>query len=209
MAAQPRKYRLLMYTRLIDHWRGRVVALGLVVLVLAAIGVFVFPVGQSWRVISLGGLGAFVFLFALMLTLIRKAAYVQVRAKNLHIAAPFFRIVVGFSRLKRILPTEMGSLYLDKKISDFQEDMVLPFASRTAILIELTGYPMSKRMIDLFFSPLFAPLDMPHFVLLVDDWMKLSMELESARSLRKGLRRPHASQDHLSSGLLNSSRKQK
>lgn len=190
MAAQPRKYRLLMYTRMIDHWRRRVVAIGLAVLALAGIGMFVFPVEQSWRVISLGGLGAFIFLFALGLTLIRKAAYVQVRPKNLHIAAPFFRLAVGYSRLKRILPTEMGSLYLDKKISTFQEDMVLPLAGRTAILIELTGYPLSKRLISLFFSPLFAPLNMPHFVLMVDDWMKLSMELESAKSLRKAMRRP-------------------
>lgn len=207
MAAKPRKYRLLMYARMLDHWRSRVIAIGLAVLMLAAIGVFVFPVEQSWRVISLGGLGAFIFFFAFLLYVLRGAAYVQVNPKNLLIAAPFFRMRVGYSRIKRSMPTEMGALYLERKISALQEDLVMPVAGRTAILLELSAYPISKNLIRLFFSPLFAPLEMPHLVLLVDDWMKLSMELESARSLRKGMRRPGADGGHPSSGLLDSLRK--
>lgn len=190
MPARPRKYRLLMYARMLDHWRSRVIAIGLVVWVLAAVGIFVFPVEQSWRVISLGGLGAFIFLFAFLLFVLRNAAYVQVNPKSLLIAAPFFRMCVGYGRIKRSMPTEMRALYLERKISALQEDLVLPFAGRTAILLELSAYPLSKNLIRLFFSPLFAPLDIPHLVLLVEDWMKLSIELESARSLRKGMRRP-------------------
>lgn len=207
MAAKPRKYRLLMYARMLDHWRSRVIAIGLAVLLLAAIGVFVFPVEQSWRVISLGGLGAFIFFFAFLLYVLRGAAYVQVNPKSLLIAAPFFRMRVGYSRIKRSMPTEMGALYLERKISALQEDLVMPVAGRTAILLELSAYPISKNLIRLFFSPLFAPLEMPHLVLLVDDWMKLSMELESARSVRKGIRRPGADGGHPAAGLLDSLRK--
>jgi hypothetical protein len=143
------------------------------------------------------------------LYVLRGAAYVQVNPKSLLIAAPFFRMRVGYSRIKRALPTEMAALYLERKISALQEDLVMPVAGRTAILLELSAYPLSRNLIRLFFSPLFAPLDMPPLVLLVDDWMKLSMELESARSLRKGIRRPGAEGGHPSSGLLGNLRKKR
>jgi hypothetical protein len=49
-------------------------------------------------------------------------------------------------------------------------------------VIELNGYPMSQSSLRLFLSPLFFKDKTPHFVILVDDWMKFSNELESMRS---------------------------
>jgi hypothetical protein len=50
------------------------------------------------------------------------------------------------------------------------------------MVIDLNGYPMSQSTLRLFLSPLFFKDKSPHFVILVNDWMKLSNELESVRS---------------------------
>jgi len=55
-------------------------------------------------------------------------------------------------------------------------------AKMTALVVELTGYPMSQSTLRLFLSPLFFKDKTPHFVILVDDWMRFSNELDSVRS---------------------------
>jgi len=73
-------------------------------------------------------------------------------------------------------------LFPPQSVSSWRREIIQPLAKMTALVIELTGYPMSQSSLRLFLSPLFFKDKTPHFVILVDDWMKLSNELESMRS---------------------------
>jgi hypothetical protein len=76
----------------------------------------------------------------------------------------------------------MGALFPPQSVSSWRREIIQPLAKMTALVIELTGYPMSQSTLRLFLSPLFFKDKTPHFVILVDDWMKFSAELESMRS---------------------------
>jgi hypothetical protein len=76
----------------------------------------------------------------------------------------------------------MGALFPPQSVSSWRAEIIRPLAKMTVLVIELTGYPMSQSALRLFLSPLFFKDKTPHFVILVDDWMKFSAELESMRS---------------------------
>jgi hypothetical protein len=52
----------------------------------------------------------------------------------------------------------------------------------TAIKIELNGFPLPPSVLRFFLSPFFFQDRTPHFIILVNDWMGFSSELESMRS---------------------------
>jgi hypothetical protein len=50
------------------------------------------------------------------------------------------------------------------------------------MLIDLTGYPISPFVLRMFLSRFFFKDKTPHVVILVNDWMRFSAELESMRT---------------------------
>ena len=67
-------------------------------------------------------------------------------------------------------------------MSGWVQDIFSPLANNTAVVIELTGYPVSPVLLRLFLFRFFFKDKTPHFVILVKDWMRFSSELESMRS---------------------------
>jgi hypothetical protein len=67
-------------------------------------------------------------------------------------------------------------------MSGWVRDIFSPLANHTAVIIELNGYPISPILLRLFLSRFFFKDKTPHFVILVQDWMRFSSELESMRS---------------------------
>jgi hypothetical protein len=57
--------------------------------------------------------------------------------------------------------------------------------SETVVVVRLTAYPLSRRTLSLFLSPFFFYDNSPHFVLLLDDWILFTTELESRLKLFK------------------------
>ena len=76
----------------------------------------------------------------------------------------------------------MGALFPAKSVSKWQAEIIEPLARMTVIVLELNAFPMSQSSLRLFLSPLFFKDKTPHFVILVNDWMRFSSELESMRT---------------------------
>ncbi len=51
----------------------------------------------------------------------------------------------------------------------------------TAMVVELNALPMPASTLRLFLSPFFFKDKTPHLVILVQDWMSFSTQLESLR----------------------------
>jgi hypothetical protein len=73
------------------------------------------------------------------------------------------------------------SIFPPKSVSGWGRELLAPLSSKTAILVDLNGYPVSPILLRLLLSPYFFKDKTPHFVLLVEDWMGLSTDLESYR----------------------------
>ena len=57
-----------------------------------------------------------------------------------------------------------------------------PLMAKTALVIELNGYPIPRSLLRLFLSRFFFKDNSLHIVILVKDWMRFSAEVESLRS---------------------------
>jgi hypothetical protein len=180
MAKGGRRYPLVIYTHMMDRWRPWIFGLGLALLGLA--GVIFYWGMEQWRWVAIGSVGIFNMFASILMWIIRKSAYVQPFPDHLRLVTPFLRINISYKRFRRTSTANMGALFPPNKVSSAQVEILQHIAGMTVIVIELTSHPMSQSTLRFFLSPLFFKDKNPHFVILVDDWMRLSTELDSIRS---------------------------
>jgi len=137
---------------------------------------------QPWAWMILAGAGALCILSALFLMLLRKSAYVRAYADHFLVATPFLRMNVSYRRIRRTSSVSMAALFPPARIHGLRRDTIEPLLRRTAVVIDLNSLPMPKATLRLFLSPFFFKDETPHIVLLVNDWLGFSTELESRRS---------------------------
>ena len=92
----------------------------------------------------------------------------------------------------------MESLFPPDSVKSWQREILEPLAHKTAIVMDLNGYPASQGLLRFFLSPFFFKDKTPHFVMLVNDWMRFSAELESLRSGGEPAPKPRRDQSILS-----------
>jgi extradiol dioxygenase family protein len=71
-----------------------------------------------------------------------------------------------------------------------QRRFLQSFYGETAVAVELHGYPLSRILLRLFLSPLIYLPQSTGFVFIVDDWMKLSTELDARIASWQERKRP-------------------
>jgi hypothetical protein len=219
MAKGGRKYRLLLYERIISHYLPAIFTLGLVVLL--NVGVLW---GAEWyytnadenpllRLSSESGLvmlviGGLVMVFWIFLLFARRMAYVQLFDDYLRLVTPFLRLNVSYKRIHHTSTAQVGDLFPPKQMNEWGRDIIAPLASKTAVIVHLTAYPLPRGTLKLFLSKFFFYDKTPHFILTVDDWMRFSQELDSRRSGIKAAPRQKASpRPRITSGLLDDLKK--
>jgi hypothetical protein len=183
MARAGHKYPLIAYRHMLNRWWPAMIAIGLGMFGFAYTE-YIQPLGQflPWRwqlCVAIGGLAILVGIFFLV---IRFFAYVQPFPNHLKLVTPFMRINISYKRIKKTTTTEMRYLFAYKSMSGWVQEIFSPLANKTALVIDLNGYPISPVLLRLFLSRFFFKDKTPHFVILVQDWMRLSSELESMRS---------------------------
>ena len=132
----------------------------------------------------------YVFLFmsgiALIMTIfifvMRKSAYVRPYKKYLRLSTPFLKLNISYKRIIKTRATEMSTLFLSSKLSNWQRESMAHLLRRTALVVDLNAFPMPLPILRFFLSPFFFKDKTPHFVFLVEDWMRFSAEMESFRS---------------------------
>jgi hypothetical protein len=180
MAKGGRRYPLIMYTHMINRWWPAVLALSLSLLALS--WVLQWWGFEPWRWFTLGSVGLFVLVIALFMFVLRKSAYVQLFNDHLRLVTPFLRINISYKRFRRTSSATIGALFPPNSISSWRREIIAPLARMTALVIELNGYPISQQVLRFFLSPFFFKDKTAHFVLLVEDWMRFSSELETMRA---------------------------
>jgi len=215
MAKNGHRHLLIVYQYMLDRWWKATLAIGLSLLALAGgLGGFPilmpqvsFPEMDSWGLWGLIGAGGFAIFLTIFLASIRKSAYVQAYNDHLRLVTPFLRLNISYRRIRRTYSAEMGSLFPTRNKSARRQGLVRPLAARTAVILELTSFPISQSALLLFISPLFFPDKTPRLALLVPDWIAFSTGLESRRGARGNP--AHQLPDSPNSGLLSSLSKAK
>jgi len=177
------KYPLIVYRHMLNRWWPAMITMGLVLFALAY-GEYTDPMAQfiAWRWQLFAGVGALAIIVGVFFMIIKHFAYVQPVPNYLKLVTPFMRINISYKRIKKTTTSEMHYLFPHKSLSGWVQDIFEPLASKTAMVIELNSYPISPSILHLFLSRFFFKDKTPHFVILVNDWMRFSTELESMRS---------------------------
>ena len=177
------KFPLIVYQHLLGRWWTGLVAIGIAMFGLAYTE-YIQPLGKflPWRWQLPAAVGVLAIFAGLFLLVIRRFAYIQAFPDHLKIVTPFMRVNISYKRLQRTTTTEMRQLFPRKSMSGWIWDIFEPLASRTAMVIELKGYPISPTVLRMFLSRFFFKDKTPHFVILVKDWIRFSSELESMRT---------------------------
>jgi len=180
-----RRYPLLLYTRMLDLWWPLLLtlALGLFALAWAVRSYYPDPL-SVWRWMTLVGMGVVTSLLGFFFILFRKAGYVQLFPNHLRLVTPFLRLNVSYKRVIRTYSATISGLFENAGLKGWKRELLFPLARKTAVVVELNGHPASQSALRLFLSPYFFRDRTPHFVLLVEDWMTFSSELESFRAGR-------------------------
>jgi hypothetical protein len=165
---------------MMNRWWTAVLMLGVAILGVA--WVLYSRGADQWRWLGTGSVGIFYMMIGAGMWLMRKSAYVQPFHDHLRLVTPFLRLNISYKRIRRTLPANLGALFPKNSVSNWQAEIIEPLAKMTAIVIEFNAMPMSQTALRFFLSPLFFKDKTPHIVILVNDWMRFSTELESMRT---------------------------
>jgi hypothetical protein len=183
MARAGHKYPLIVYRHMLNRWWPALIAIGLGMFALAY-SEYIDPLGKflPWRWQLFASIGVLSIFIGIFFWIIRYFAYVQPFPNYLKFVTPFIRVNISYKRFKKTTATEMRYLFAYKSMSGWVRDIFSPLASKTALVIDLNGYPISPVLLRLFLSRFFFKDKTPHFVILVQDWMRFSSELDTMRS---------------------------
>jgi hypothetical protein len=212
MAEGGRKYRLLLYEYMLNRWWPMtfLTAISIIINVGVLWGAELYfknPAENPLPTLSMAGriimlaVGVICLLFTVLLLIARKMAYVQLFNDHLRLATPFLRLNISYKRIQRATTATVFNLFPPKSLSGWNRELLAPISNNTAIVIHLTSYPLPRISMGLFLSPFFFYDKTSHFVLIVDDWMAFSTELDSRRVAKKIPRQPL--RPRITSGLLD------
>ncbi|HUF37465.1 MAG TPA: hypothetical protein VMN57_02990 [Anaerolineales bacterium] len=136
--------------------------------------------------------GVYATLLGLFALLARRMGYVRAFDRYLLIATPFFRFKTSYERLRGVRSVDFHRLFDLEDLSWAQERYIAPLIGSTAVVVRLTGYPVSTGVLGIFFQRYLISQKDTELVFVVPDWMGFSVELDSrynkyrqARGMRK------------------------
>jgi len=181
-----RRFPLLAYKRAMDRlWH---ITLPFSLIMVGAILIsgnlwpiigYIPPIPSPYDGILMVG-GVVTLAFTIFALLARNMAYAQARHDHFRLVTPFLSLKVSYRRVRSIRPTQFAMIFPPEELGRLQRKNYAHFYGMTALVIELTSYPTSPSTIRLMLGPGFLLPKSTGLVLLVPDWMALSMDIESS-----------------------------
>jgi hypothetical protein len=212
-ATKGQRHRLYLYTHMVDRLWSPLFPLGL------ALSGWMWFSGKYWPnigfipstpppydlIIYVG----IVLIFGITLTswIIRRMAYVQARSDHLRVVTPFLVVKISYRRLLRSYPSQVSQLFAGAKVKRSVRSLMEGFEGKTALVLELKGYPLSRSVLKFFLGEAMLNPAGDGLVVLVPDWMDLSTEITSFQSTARQKQKGTLTDANPGYGLLNSLRK--
>ena len=178
------RFPLLIYQRYHQVNRGLSILLILLGLALVGTAVIVQVVhsplvsGDTGTVLQLGMI-IFVFGVAryLLTWLPSRVAHVRCTPTGVKIQTPFMPVVFSYKRIADNKPTSLRDVYHPDTQKGMGRKMLQAVWGETVVVVDLKGYPLSKKWLRLFMGPYLLTPQGTGFVFLVKDWMGLNRQI--------------------------------
>lgn len=176
------RFPLLVYQRELGPIRRQGLLIGLTCAVLAGV------VSVGWvpgpadllmvALIALGLAAVLGFLLFLYAWVGARSAYVQCLPSHLRLNTPLYRLALSYTRIYTLRPVKAGTLLTQAR----QRKLLAPYLGQTCVAVDLKSLPLPRQWLRWLIHPALFPNDSLTLMLLVDDWMTLSNEIEGARA---------------------------
>jgi hypothetical protein len=192
-----KKYRLLLYEQMSKRMRGKLLFLAIVLFVLAMADLLWRPfMGDAWFLLWLAWL-LVVLWWGYYAFAVRRAGLI-VYDNYLVLQGPLRAVKISYGRVHSITSTHMSQHYDLNKLKGRDKALAAPLYQYTCAFIEMRSYPKElkekrKQFARLLFSP-----RRPGLLLVVDDWMKLSQDVDTRRVRWHDARRGKTKEDNRS-----------
>jgi hypothetical protein len=174
-----KRYRLLIYQRVMDRLWAATLVLGCVVVAIWWWGGTIFILlPEPFSTLLLAG-GIVLVTLGFLMYLMRSMAYVQACTDHLRVSTPFIRLRVSYRRIRTAHPVEFHHLFPPSKASWADRRLLEPFYGKTVLVVELSEFPLRRSLLNLFLPRVMFSTQAKGLVLVVKDWMALSTEIES------------------------------
>ena len=176
-----KRFRLLIYERMWQQW-----AWPCALTVPASIGLWWYAPRISilhapFRLLTLVPAGVALVVLA-YIYLARRMAWVQCKPNHLRIQTPVYPLVVSYGRIKGVRPQQFSQIFDPASEKAARRRWLHPYWGKTALVVDMSRYPVSRIWLSLWFSPYLLAPDSSSFVFLVEDWMALSQQVDDSRS---------------------------
>lgn len=126
----------------------------------------------------IAGVGLLITLY----TFLAGSAHIRCSTSNLVIQTPIYPLTFSYKRIENIRSAEFSKIHSPKNEKPARWRLYKNLWGKTAIIITLKSYPLPLEWIKLWFHPFLLDPKEKALVLLVEDWMGLSRQLEIKRT---------------------------
>ncbi len=145
------RHPLLYYRRTMGRLWKSTLLLGIVLIV--ALGFITLEPttilgldGQSWLIVAI----VVAFALSIFAFFARWMAYAQAQATSLKIITPFLRFHISYKRMRSVRPSLTQQLFPPEKSRWSERNYLTPFYGKTALVVELNGFPLNPALLKLF-----------------------------------------------------------
>jgi hypothetical protein len=182
------KHRLLIFDRISRRMRWW---LALLLIVLLLVGIYDQFTGYLsslwlgwWLVTFL--VGVLYFYYAILM----RRVSIQVRQGSFRLQGPIVGYNISYARIYSVTSSKMELHYSKDQLSRKEWSLVEPLYFTTCLFIELRSTPRRFKRRRLWFPRIFFGPQRMGLICYVEDWMALSRQIDTARTLRQNAQGP-------------------
>jgi len=201
------RFPLLIYQRYYQVNRGLSILLILLGLALIGMAVIIRVVHSplvSGDTGAVSHLGMIIFVFGiaryLLTWLPSRVAHVRCTPAGVRIQTPFMPVVFSYKRIVDNKPMRLGDVYHPDKQKGMGRKMLQAVWGETVVVVDLKGYPLSKKWLRMLMGPYLLTPRGTGFVFLVQDWMGLNRQIADYQHKWRASKRIPSAQRGLYSG---------
>ncbi|TFH37567.1 MAG: hypothetical protein E4G99_02295 [Anaerolineales bacterium] len=180
---RPKRYRLSLYRQILRRHR---ILVFLLAIFLSILGLLSGLRWVSWPQAEASrwflGASALATLYWFFSMLGPALAHVQPRQDHLRLQTPFYRLNISYRRIRNTRPVDIAQTFPREMIPRGFQRSMRHFYGRTALAVDLSSWPLPRRLLIFLLGKMILAPDRPGFILITPDWMALSHELETMMS---------------------------
>ena len=174
-----KKHKLLLYAQMSRRMRGKLLWLGLTLLVLAVVDLLRPFLGPSFYLLWLV-VGLVAVLWVYYGVLVRRGG-VTVTPTHLLLRGPFKQVKISYGRIAAVTSTQMAQHYDFDALKGRERRLVQPFFGTACTFVGLNSWPQMLNPRTLWFPRLLFGVRREGLLLASPNWMQLNRDIEEAR----------------------------